>query len=93
MDRDEIKKFIHDQNLSLNDQVMIDGPWAFRGLHELRAPVYIFVPGGEKVEIGEVVANTDHGLKFDVQLNKDHEDVEVASFEVPMRFHVRFNKN
>jgi hypothetical protein len=91
--KQKIIDMLHDQDLSNNDKFKIDGPWAFKGLHDLNAPVYIFVPGGEKVIIGEVVARIDKGLKFDIELNEGYEHTEVASFDVPMRFHVRIEKD
>lgn len=86
---DDIKNMIQGVDLSVDKKFKIEGPWAFRGLHELRAPVYIFVPGGEKQEIGEVVVHTGKGMKFEINLKEGYEDVETASFEIPMRFIVR----
>lgn len=88
---DDIKKMVQEVNLSVDKKFKIEGPWAFRGLHELRAPIYIFVPGGEKQEIGEVVVHIDKGMKFEVNLKEGYEDFEMATFEVPMRFNVRQN--
>lgn len=87
--KEQITKGIQDQNLSVTSEFKIDGPWAHKGLRQLTAPLFHFLPGGVKEEIGEVVATTDDGLQFEIKLNEGFEDIEVASFEVPMRFHVR----
>jgi hypothetical protein len=84
---------VHAQDLSLSSRFKIDGPWGFKGLDGLEAPIHIFQRGtGEKVKIGKIVANTDKGLKFDVELQEEYKDIESAAFEVPMRFVVRPKK-
>lgn len=86
---DEIREIIRSQNLSIDPRLKIEGPWAFRGLDGHRAPIYIFLPNGEKKEIGEAVAKIDPGLKFEINLNEDHDGLEWVAFEVPMRFAVK----
>lgn len=87
--RKEISKIIQERDLSLTRGYKIDGPWGHKGLNQLSAPLFLFLPGGEKKEIGEVIAHTDKGLRFELKFNEGYENIETASFEVPMRFHIR----
>lgn len=87
--QDDVTRMIQDKNLSMTDGFEIEGPWAYRSLHEMRAPIHIFVPGVGKVQIGEAIVSTDHGMKFEVNLMEEYKDVKLASFVIPMRFTVK----
>ncbi len=66
--------------------VEIEGPYSFKDVDGLKTPVYIFAPGGVRMEIGEVTVHTSP-LSFEVELNEPYRDVFTsASFDVPMRF-------
>lgn len=85
-----IERLLNEKNLSATKGIEVRGPWGHRALHGQKTPLYIFVPGGAKLEVGEVIAATEnYGLKFEITLFEGHEDVESASFEMPMRFNVR----
>lgn len=87
--QDIARRSIQDMDHSKTPEFKVEGPWAFRGLNEMVTPLFRFLPGGEKQEIGEVVATTEKGLLFEISLKEGFEDIETASFEVPMRFHVK----
>lgn len=64
--------------------INIEGPYSFKDVDGLVAPVYIYQPGGEKQTVGKVVVK--RGMDFEVSLVEEHKDTEMAVFEVPMRF-------
>lgn len=64
----------------------IEGPYAFKGVDGLKTPVYIFLPGGERKNIGEVMVKVDGGMIFNIQLDEEYQGIEHASFDVPMRY-------
>lgn len=63
-----------------------EGPYSMKSVDGLKTPVYIFLPGGERKDIGEATITVDGGMSFDVQLDDEHKDIETAAFNVPMRF-------
>jgi len=85
-DRDDIALVIKNHDLSETAEFKVEGPWGHRGVEGLKTPVYIFVPGGEKKEVGEATVTTSNGMKFEIEL---YEEVDQAAFEIPMRFVVR----
>lgn len=64
----------------------IEGPFSFKAADGLKTPAYVFLPGGEKKDIGEVTVKVDGGMTFDVQLDEDRKDMAMAHFVVPMRY-------
>jgi hypothetical protein len=94
MQRDEIRDMIFETDLSATPEFSIDGPWAHKGLKELETDVYIFQQGtGAKLKIGKVSVKIGGAMKFEVELDEEYKDLDVAaSFEVPMRFHIRRKK-
>lgn len=91
---EKIREFVAIWNHSLSDEFEVEGPWAFQGINDQEAPVYIYQKGtGEKVKVGKVVAKVDKGLKFEVHLDDEYKDLDSASFEIPMRFHVKRKKD
>lgn len=92
MNTKEVAKIIQERDLSATDQFKIEGPWAFKGADGLETPVYIFLPGGEKKEIGKAVVKIGGSMKFTIELQDEYKDHDLASFEVPMRFTVRQKK-
>lgn len=90
MKRDEIREMLFDTDLSASDEYSVDGPWGHKGLEDLETDAYIFQKGtGAKLKIGKVTVKIGGAMKFEVELP---EGVDEASFEVPMRFHVRRQK-
>jgi hypothetical protein len=84
MKANEIAKVVKDQNLSLNDKVTIEGPWASPELEEQRFPIY-----RAETQIGEVVVKIGKGMMFEVNLYSADENLDLAVFDVPMRFMMR----
>lgn len=82
-----IAKVVGDQNLSLNDKVKIEGPWAFSDLAEKRFPIY-----RSEEQIGEVIVKIGKGMMFEVNLKEGYENFDLAVLDVPMRFLVRPKK-
>lgn len=72
----------------------IEGPFSFRKVDGMKTPVYIFAPGGVRMEIGEATVHLPMGggMTFDVQLDEPYKDVRSACFDVPMRFSVMPNE-
>src|SRR4051812_9611545 len=64
----------------------IEGPFSFKDVDGLKTPAYVFLPGGVRKNIGEVTVRSGNGMTFDVQLDEDRKDMEMAHFEVPMRY-------
>lgn len=64
----------------------IEGPYSFKAVDGLKTPVYIYKPGAIRQDVGEVTVKVDGKMTFDVKLDEEHKDVEMASFEVPMRY-------
>lgn len=65
----------------------IEGPYSFKDANGLKTPVYIFAPGGVRLEIGVATVTVDGGMTFEVELDEPYRDsVAHASFDVPMRF-------
>lgn len=64
----------------------IEGPYSFKGADGLKTPLYIFLPGGERKDIGVVTVKVDGGMDFTVAMDPEHKDVKTASFDVPMRY-------
>jgi hypothetical protein len=91
MKSDEIRHMLFETDLSATPEFSIDGPWGHKGLKGLTTEAYVFLPGGggEKHVIGEVTVKIGGAMKFEVELP---DDVDQASFEVPMRFHIRRKK-
>lgn len=66
--------------------IEIEGPYSFKDVDGLVAPVYIYEPGGKKKTVGKVAVKVQGGMTFEVSLVEEHKDVKSASFEVPMRY-------
>jgi hypothetical protein len=65
----------------------IEGPYSFKGVDGLKTPAYIFKPGGERKDVGEVTVRVgESGMIFAVQLEEEYKDIDTASFDVPMRY-------
>lgn len=68
------------------DNVEIEGPYSFKGTDGMEVPVYIFEPGAIRKDIGKAKITVDGGMTFEIELNEDHKNIAMASFDVPMRF-------
>lgn len=66
--------------------IEIEGPYSFKDVDGLVAPVYIYEPGGEKKIVGKAAVKVKGGMTFEVSLTEEYKDIKMASFEVPMRF-------
>lgn len=64
----------------------IEGPFSFKDVDGLKTPVYFFLPGGERKEIGAVTVKVEGGMTFEVALAEQYKDVDQAAFDVPMRY-------
>lgn len=64
----------------------IEGPYSFKDVDGFKTLVYIFLPGGERKNVGEATVKVDGGMTFDIQLDEGYENIETGSFDVPMRF-------
>jgi len=64
----------------------IEGPFSFKDIDGLKTPIYIFAPGGVRMEIGEATIHVDSGLTFDIHMEEAYKDVNHAAFDVPMRY-------
>lgn len=86
MKRGEIREIIERRDLSESDEFKVEGPWAFNALEGLRTPIFIYLPGGERQEVGFAIAKIEGGPCFEIYFDPKYDDVDRGQFEFPMRF-------
>lgn len=72
--------------MTAENTIQIEGPYSFKDVNGLKTPAYIFLPGGERKEVGKVTVRVSGGMTFAVDLDEDYKNIETASFDVPMRY-------